>query len=290
MSSKISDFFVNEGHIFNLKKNNSNFSKLNIRKIQQTFKLKGIIIFRNLNLDKKNILKFINNFSYSYSNDAIRRSKRLGSDYIRDVDAGNQRIDLHSEASFSPSWPEIIWFYCINPAKKSGKTLLCDGVKLWNSLALDTKNFFLSTQIKYKLKIPYLIKKDKIKKKWYLPYQGIQECMIDFKSGIIEIDFNKYVVHQSRMPTKDLAFANHLFVSLDSEPQLITRTTYNGKKIPKKIMNEINKKSRQLTCKIMLKKNDLVMIDNYRFMHGREKIFSNEKRDIINVQTLSSKI
>ena len=25
---------------------------------------------------------------------------------------------LHSEASFSPSWPEILWFICISPSKK----------------------------------------------------------------------------------------------------------------------------------------------------------------------------
>ena len=40
----------------------------------------------------------------------------------------------------------------------------------------------------------------------------------------------------------------------------------------------------------MLKKNDLIMIDNHRFMHGREKILNTEKRDIINIQTLSSNI
>ena len=25
---------------------------------------------------------------------------------------------LHSEASFSPSWPEIVWFYCNKAPKK----------------------------------------------------------------------------------------------------------------------------------------------------------------------------
>ncbi len=287
--NKISDLFFNQGCLLNFKI--ENIKKVNFLKIKEIFKSKGIIIFRNINLDKNNLINFTDNFSYTYANDATRRSKRFGSDFIRNVDSGNQKIDLHSEASFSPSCPEIIWFYCVKPAKKSGKTLLCDGVSLWNSLNLETKNFFLSNQISYKLKIPYLEKKlNKSRKKWYLPYEGISNCFVNFKTGEIEIDYNKYAVHKTIMPTRNLAFANHLFISLKSEPQLIQRTLKNKKRIPEKFLKEINFKAEKNTLRIMLKKNDLVMIDNHRFMHGREKILNKEKRDIINVQTLSSNI
>ena len=43
-------------------------------------------------------------------------------DNIRNVDSGLQKIDLHSEASFSPSTPEIIWFTCITPPNKETVT------------------------------------------------------------------------------------------------------------------------------------------------------------------------
>ena len=54
--------------------------------------------------------------------------------------------------------------------------------------------------------------------------RGINNCFVNFKTGEIEIDYNKYAVHKTIMPTRNLAFANHLFVSLKSEPQLIQRT------------------------------------------------------------------
>ena len=41
--------------------------------------------------------------------------------------------------------------------------------------------------------------------------------------------------------------------------------------------------------KISWKRNDLVMIDNLRFMHGRRKINkANNNRDIVTVQTMIS--
>ena len=47
--------------------------------------------------------------------------------------------------------------------------------------------------------------------------------------------------------------------------------------------NEIKKIAYSLTHDIIWKKNDLVMIDNYRFMHGRRKIDINGKKIKINI-------
>ena len=50
----------------------------------------------------------------------------------------------------------------------------------------------------------------------------------------------RFAVHKSRS-SKDLCFANHLFVSLESEPQLIARTMADGQEISKKILEEIDR-------------------------------------------------
>ena len=142
--NKISDLFFNQGCLLNFKKK---IKKINFSKIKEIFKSKGIIIFRNIDLDKNNLISFTDNFSYSYANDATRRSKRFGSDFIRNVDSGNQKIDLHSEASFSPSCPEIIWFYCVKPAKKAVKPFFVTGCHYGILLTLKLKIFFY--QIKF---------------------------------------------------------------------------------------------------------------------------------------------
>ena len=46
-----------------------------------------------------------------YANDAPEES--LGIKNIHDVDPGNKEMPPHSEASYSPSWPEITSFIAI---------------------------------------------------------------------------------------------------------------------------------------------------------------------------------
>ena len=107
------------------------------------------------------------------------------------------------------------------------------------------------------------------------------------EKGLIEFEFKRYAVGKSRIQNK-LAFANHLIVSLDSENQLFSRTLENGKEIPIQIRNEILEKSLSLSFKFEWEVGDIMMIDNKRFMHGRESIKENDTRDIINVQSLKS--
>ena len=91
-------------------------------------------------------------------------------------------------------------------------------------------------------------------------------------------------MHKSRNDY-DLCFANHLLIDLRSENQLIRRSLLGKKKIPQSILNEIKKKAEELTYEIKWGKNDLVMVDNKRFMHGRRAYKKNSPRDIVVIQT-----
>lgn len=271
----------------NIEEKKEILNKSQFHEILKSFEEVGILKFSNLTAKPENLVKFTDLFTKTYSNDAARRSKRLENEKIRNVDLGNQEIKLHSEASFSPACPEIVWFYCLKPPKKnSGKTTYCDGVELWEKLSGTTKNFFLQEPVCYSLKIPVNGKiNGKGKKPWYLNNPGVRNCFLDYDEKVICFDYIKFAVHESRIPNK-LAFANHLYVTLDSEPQLISRRMYNSKKIPLNIENEILTVSKKITKKIDWEEKDLIMIDNFRFMHGREEIDKNDKdRDIVNLQT-----
>jgi len=279
---------------FNIDRNLEGKSELlndsQFHEILKNFEESGVLYFSNLTSKPKNLVKFTDLFTKTYSNDALRRSKRLDNEKIRNVDLGYQEIKLHSEASFSPACPEIIWFYCVKPPKKnSGKTTFCDGVKLWEKLSGTTKKFFLQEPVCYSLKIPVDKKiKGKGKKPWFLNNPGVRDCYLDFDEKIVSFDYIKFAVHESRIPNK-LAFANHLFVTLESEPQLISRKMYSGKEIPSEIIEEIQSVSKKITKKIDWKAKDLIMLDNFRFMHGREAIDKNDGgRDIVNIQTAKS--
>ena len=279
----------------NFKLNNSSVNKLSLSKDQkkiiiEDFEKHGILKFSNISSSHQIVFDFISQFSLSYANDANRRQERFDNTRIRNVDSGKQEIFLHSETSFSPSQPEIVWFYCINPGSdSSGKTVYCDGLELWQQLLPKHKIFFLENPIKYKLKIPINKKiRGEKKKKWFLEYPGVQNCYLNFKDSSLEFDFIKFAVEKSRI-AKKLCFANHLLIPLNSEPQILERNFLNDKKLQKKEHTLLKNLAYKITKEISWKKNDLVMIDNIRFMHGRRKINSNNKsRDIVTVQTMHS--
>ena len=274
----------------NLEKDYEIITKKEYENILKQFKKYGILNFSRITSNVNNITKFTNLFSDKYSHDAQRRKVRFNNINIRNVDSGFDKILLHSETSFSPARPEIIWFYCVNPPKTdSGETIICDGISLWDSLLEDTKKFFLKESINYKLRIPVDNKiKGKGKKPWRLDHPGVKNCFLNLDDKLIEFDYTKFAVEKDFYNDK-FTFANHLLVPLTSEPQIISRKMSNGKEIPEKIVKEIHEKANSLTKKIKWVKNDLLMLDNIRYMHGREAINENEnERDIVTIQTSKS--
>ena len=269
--------------------------QLSKQKLVNIFEEKGLIIFRNFNLDKLKITKFTDIFTTKYANDALRRSVRLKNNKVRDVDPGKLEMPLHSEASYSPSWPEIIWFYCNLAPKNSGQTTVCDGQSIYKNLNASEKKFFLENQILYDLKIPYgeeIFKNKNSKNKlkpWHIDHPGVKDCFINFSKKEIVFKLKRYAINKLNYTDK-LAFVNHLQIILNRDPQVLNITMENGKKVPSKIMKKVKKVSDDLTVDINWKNHDLCMIDNRRFMHGRREINSSEKRDIMVIQTLKSNL
>jgi len=271
---------------------NKGLADIDRNEIIKIFENKGIILFKNFNIDKDQIVKFTDLFTLQYANDANRREIRFENPKLHNVDPGKMEMPLHSEASYSPSWPEIVWFYCRLAPKKSGQTTVCDGRSIYKNLSQKTKNFFLSNQIVYKLKIPYEKKKnnkndsEEIKlKPWYIENPGVTDCFIDFKNKEIHLKQKRYAVVETRKNNK-VSFSNHLQIILDRDPQVLGWNLEDGSKIPDDIMSEVKEVSDRLTININWKDNELCMIDNKRMMHGRRAILENEKRDILNIQSL----
>ena len=170
---------------------------------------------------------------------------------------------------------------------------MCDGVDLWNNLSAKTKIFFLEEPVCYSVKVPFEKKiRGNGKKKWYLDKPGVRKCYLNYKNQSIEFDYLKFAVQKSLYDNR-LCFSNHLLVPVtgkQSEEQMMRKGTLSKKAIPKKIMQEIEIKANSLKKAKIWKKYDLVMLDNIRFMHGREEINKKEKdRDIITIQTSEAK-
>ena len=281
----ISDKFENGGAIISAKTNKIKLNELNKDIVRKIFFEKGLILFNNFKLTPSDFLNFTKKFTLHYSNDALRRKKRFNNNILRNVDIGNKKVPLHSESSFTLTRPQIIWFMCITPPKidDGGETIICDGSKLWEKLSPSCKKFFKEEPVEYDVRISLDNKNQGIKKKWFLNHPGIYNEFLDLDKKILTFKYKKFAVEKNYFSSK-LFFCNHI-LSVKDEAQ-IKKATYKNKPIPRKYFEEIKNISEKITYSHIWKKNQIFMIDNFRFMHGRNKISKNSKRDIINSQTL----
>jgi alpha-ketoglutarate-dependent taurine dioxygenase len=280
----ISKLFEHEGLIIS-KTSDEEVYDLNYREVVSLFEQQGIIVLRDFNLEPDELRTFTDLYTDTYASDALRRAIRTSQKGFRSVDLEIPDVELHSEASFAPAWPEIIWLYCNEPPLKNGATIFCDGIRLWKSLSAKAKDFFMENPIRYDTAIPIAEKKPgKGKRPWALHSLGTSQGHIDWETGLLHIIQTRFAVHESRIPN-NLCFANHLLITVETEPQLLARKMINGEEIPQQIMEEIHKKSEELTYDFIWEKRDLIMLDNKRFFHGRRPIEKGDPRDIIIAQT-----
>ena len=225
----------------------------------------------------------VDKYTLTYSNDAARRDDRFGMTRIKNVDPGYDEMPLHSESSFSPNCPDIIWFYCVEtPSHKNESTTICDGAEVWKKLSKETKHFLLNNPIEYKLSID--LTQPMSNREWFLNRMGCGKAeIIDGKLDFVSKRFAVNELFDSKGRAY-IAFANHLFALLDKETQIISREI-NGKKIPKSLIEECNEICSQETQDILWETGDFIFLNNKRFMHGRRAISPNSKRDIVIAQT-----
>ena len=272
----ISDKFFGGGLIIN-PSNSENVRKLDYDTIVKLFEKNGLILFRDFNLKPEEITEITDLYTQRYAHDALRRASRMGQKLVRTVDYDShdallrghgitqpdmvkkkdedwkedydnyEEMSLHSDGSYAPDYPEIIWFFC-NEFFTNGRgcTTLCDGIKLWDNLSYETKNFFLLNPIRYKLRIPIAEKKiGNGTKKWLINQQGAGDGLLDLSNGLLNITQIRFAVHPSRLPDK-MCFSNHVLYR-DTDPNILEWGTIDGNKIPQNFLDEVKEKSKDLT-------------------------------------------
>jgi alpha-ketoglutarate-dependent taurine dioxygenase len=244
------------------------------------FERHGVMLLRGFDLDTDDLVPFTDRFTQSYTTDAIRRRRRFGHRQIGDVDPGDGEIGLHSEAAFSPVWPEIIWFYCRAPSTAGAFTTICDGVALWRGLSPDTQARFLAQPVKYRYP-SQLGHRSPGRGVQPWPFQAVGTAGLwDRDQGIADLSVVRFAVAESR--AGQLCFANHVFMTIEG----LVATMADGSPIPGPVVAEIQQAAAELTCDIRWQARDLLMLDNWRFTHGRRAFdAAGDPRDIVQVQT-----
>jgi len=271
---------------------NKQLLDVNRNDIIPLFERNGIILFRGFDLDQHDILTFTNQFTERYSRPDYRRSSRFNQEFVLDADYWKDSyrpydMPLHSETTFTPVWPEVIWLYCNVPPAKAGSTTVCDGIELWNRLSSKIKLFFLAEPVQYTVEIPIpetIKRKGKGKKPWNTNMLGVGGYL-DWDAGLLCLNVLRYAANKARYSDK-FCFSNHLLADyLHDELQIKEITMASGKLIPEEFIDKIKQVSDEITVDHSWQQGDVVMVDNIRFMHGRRAFEKGDPRDILTIQS-----
>jgi hypothetical protein len=243
---------------------------LNSRALLGALLKHGNIIVRGDELCAKRFRDITDSFTASYSLEPKRRYSDSGeASRVDDIGSENDKsINLHSEASFSPSWPRIITFY--SSEKSDIPTDIADGTTIWNQLKPSTREFFCVNPVVYDLALDLSSWTKKLPRGVRdIPSSspGVRDMKIDGDRKIMYAKVSRYAVHET--PDGNIAFSNHIFHS-PAEPQILSMLTVDNKPYPlARFKEEVSNVYKKIAVPFLWEKNSLMILDNRRMMHGR---------------------
>lgn len=187
--------------------------------------------------------------------------------------------------------PDLTWFLCERPAATSGETTFFDGVRVWNALPLHVQQRLLEQRVGFHMRVAWRAMR--------LPDRAAFEQFVASLNGTIgathpdesvDVDIHIAAVRRTRW-TDELAYTSSLGlagsssfeslrVSLDGEVDATGRPTFPGD-----IRRAIDEALAACREELRWRAGDIVMLDNTRFLHGRNG-FSDPGRRMYLIQTL----
>jgi alpha-ketoglutarate-dependent taurine dioxygenase len=246
----------------------------------------GALLFSGFACDLSIFYEMTSRFCSSYVWNESRGPKVMTLDKrIQTVNVGTSHFPLHAELARQPWKPDVAWFACVNPPSRGGETLICDGIGIVDNMPSVTRKALQDRRLLYKR-----IAQPTECQFWFDTTAPSDEmiakppdnCPFSFtkESGGIYCSFTHPVLHKPLFSNKR-AFANFLLFSRFAKGFRDYPLFEDGTEIPDNICNEIGQISDKILVPVTWQRNDLFMLDNTRFMHGRNAIVNAEERVIL---------
>ena len=254
--------------------------------VESLYKKFGAILFRGYDFNIDIFRRLTKTYcSHSMKNLSAGREVVDHKNNIQRVDPGDNIFPLHPEMSREPWKPDVALFACEIPPKQGGETLFCDGVELvsrmpsrvlkaFNKRKLRYTKLTNSEFIKYWLKTDTYTVADLLHPPTNCPFEFIQHGDKVFRS---------YVTPVLRRPMfiNKLAFGNFLLFARYIHNDKWFPTYENGTIVPDNLIEIVKKTGEKITEFHQWKKGDIIMLDNTRFLHGRNNILNLKDRRIL---------
>ncbi|MDH3688390.1 MAG: TauD/TfdA family dioxygenase [Gammaproteobacteria bacterium] len=254
--------------------------------MQDLYKEHGAILFRGFPLDFEIFrqitarLCFNSIFNNSPGRQIVDKKRN-----IQTVNLGDEAFPLHPELSREPWKPDACWFACMLPPKSGGETTICDGVEVVRKMTKTAREGFMTQRLRYVQPVT-----PKECQYWFGSDAPADEtldnppanCPFRFsrQDNMILRSFTRPALHRP-MFSEEPAFGNFLLFARYGRNNKTFPTFADGSMVSDELVEEVKRISDALTVAIRWQKNDLVLLDNTRFMHGRNRIENVHERLIL---------
>jgi hypothetical protein len=250
----------------------------------------------------------------------VRRDS-LGKDgTTQSVTYGNEAIPLHAERAFLPNRPKTLYFMCVVPPSEGGETLVCDGAELIDRLPGDLARFVSAHQVRY----DYLARAELWQRTFQTTDRDAAAEKLTLLAGTLGPEevfsyrfegdalASTYIVPLAATPRygRRRAFASSFFYlaplrrpelweayledALRENPtspgQIRRMVMEDGRPFPREVAEGLHRVARELTVAMKWRAGDLAIIDNTRFMHGRNAFRDGERRILVRMSTVGVKL
>lgn len=261
---------------------------LDTARVDALFRENGAILFRGFGADLPAFKSFTRRFSpIAVFNESGERDVVDKETTIQTVNLGSAPFPLHPELSRVPWRPDLAFFCCQSAPTRDGQTTICDGVELVRRLPDDVRGWLSGRSFLYREPVSlkslhyWLGVERPSREQLANPPSGCPfRFDVDETDGLIYRSFTAPVLYD--VPAANApAFGNFLLFARF----LLGRSDFpvlsDGESIPEFVVSALKEVSDTLSVPVDWRAGDLLMVDNWRFMHGRRAIHSTQERLIL---------
>ncbi len=246
----------------------------------------GALLLRGFPLDVETFAGLTQTFcTHAVMNDSPGREMVDRKAAIQSVDQGDAAFPLHAELAREPWKPDICFFGCVRAPESGGETTFCDGVRVVKKLPRSVVKKLQQRQLRYIKRatdrelaywIGYANPRDKALQ------HPPPDCPFEFSrlNNTVVRSFQRPFLHRT-MFGNELCFGNFLLFARDLHKVDHYPVFEDNSRIPDDLVDTIRRTSDRLTEAVQWQKGDLLILDNTRFMHGRNAIEETGDRYII---------
>ncbi len=252
-------------------------SDLDAAEVQALYCEHGAILFRGFVFSVPDFKAFTDRFCSDYvANESPGRDVVSQDGRVQTVNLGQKRFALHPEMAREPWQPHIAWFACQQPAEAAGETILCDGIEAVKTMPQElvdhlANNSLAHTQPTTLEWCRHYFKDEDISLDQLLSNSIAGPFLFSLLSGQLYRTYVRPLLHKP-MFSDQRAYGNFLVFARRNVGDPRFPTYADGSIVPESVVDAITSATDKLEHKLAWRQGDLLMLDNTRFMHGREPI------------------